>query len=214
MNDQEGKEERLTLELLDAIDRRSDVSQRHLARHMGVALGLANSYLKRCAKKGLVKVREAPANRYLYYLTPKGFAEKARLTARFLSTSLDFYRQAAESCSQLFVFCKASGWLQVTLCGVSDLAEIAIMRSLESDVKVIEIFDLHNLERKVFSRPVRHAWEATAEVDAFIITDLRDPLSTYRFVVDRLGDETRVLAPDVLGIDIKNTRLRKKIGNK
>ena len=74
MNNPGSKEERLTLELLDAIERRSDVSQRHLARQMGVALGLANSYLRRCAKKGLVKVREAPANRYFYYLTPKGFA--------------------------------------------------------------------------------------------------------------------------------------------
>jgi DNA-binding MarR family transcriptional regulator len=210
VNDPDAKEERLTLELLDAIDRRSDVSQRHLARHMGVALGLANSYLRRCAKKGLVKVREAPANRYLYYLTPKGFAEKARLTARFLSTSLNFYRQAAESCSELFRVCESNRWLEVTLCGVSDLAEIAMMRSLESTVQVVEILDPHNPTRKVFSKPVHHTWEARAEVDAFIITDLRDPLSTYRWVVERLDDETRVLIPDVLGIDVKQNRLRKK----
>ena len=44
---------------------------------MGVALGLANSYLKRCIRKGFIKITEAPANRYLYYLTPQGFAEKA-----------------------------------------------------------------------------------------------------------------------------------------
>jgi Mn-dependent DtxR family transcriptional regulator len=70
-----GKENSMTLELLEAIEEKSDVTQRRLARELGVALGLANSYLKRCERKGLVKIHKAPANRYLYYLTPKGFAE-------------------------------------------------------------------------------------------------------------------------------------------
>src|SRR4030065_10645 len=98
MNTERAKEDALTLEILDVIDRRNDVSQRHLARHLGVALGLANSYLKRCIRKGLVKVSQAPANRYLYYLTPQGFAEKSRLTAHSLNYSLYFYRKAGASC--------------------------------------------------------------------------------------------------------------------
>ena len=82
MNTAPEREEQLVLELLDAVGKRSDLSQRHLAHHMGVALGLANSYLKRCVRKGLIKITEVPANRYLYYLTPKGFTEKSRLTAK------------------------------------------------------------------------------------------------------------------------------------
>ena len=65
------REDKLTLDLLDAIERQDNISQRHLARHMGIALGLTNSYLKRCVRKGLVKIHHVPANRYLYYLTPK-----------------------------------------------------------------------------------------------------------------------------------------------
>lgn len=64
------REEALTLAILQAIEARSDMTQRHLADGMGVAIGLANSYLKRCVRKGLVKITQAPANRYLYYLTP------------------------------------------------------------------------------------------------------------------------------------------------
>ena len=118
MNVKEDKEARLTLELLNAIDGRSDMSQRFLARNMGVALGLANSYVKRCVRKGYVKIKEAPANRYLYYLTPIGFAEKSRLTARYLSNSLDFYRHAAESCTQVFTDCreKSSEFIRQALC--------------------------------------------------------------------------------------------------
>ena len=70
------KQETLTLEILEAIEAQSDVTQRSMAKRMNVALGLANSYLKRCVRKGWVKIHQAPANRYLYYVTPAGFAEK------------------------------------------------------------------------------------------------------------------------------------------
>ena len=96
MNGKDEREEQLVLELLDQVGKKNNVSQRHLARHLGVALGLANSYLKRCIRKGFIKITEAPANRYLYYLTPKGFTEKSRLTAKYLSSSFSFYRKAAE----------------------------------------------------------------------------------------------------------------------
>jgi DNA-binding MarR family transcriptional regulator len=73
------------LGLLAAVERDSALTQRHLARELGIALGLANAYLRRCTKKGLIKMRQAPLNRYAYYLTPRGFAEKSRLTAEYLS---------------------------------------------------------------------------------------------------------------------------------
>ena len=79
----EKKEDNVTLSILEAIENKNDMTQRHLADNLGVALGLANSYLKRCVKKGLVKIHQAPANRYLYYLTPKGFSEKSRLTTQY-----------------------------------------------------------------------------------------------------------------------------------
>ena len=128
MNNRE-REESLTLEILEAIEARSDVTQRHLARSTGIALGLTNSYLKRCVRKGLVKIHQAPANRYLYYLTPKGFTEKSRLTARYLSVSFAFYRKAGDSCRDAFQRCEKQGWNRVVLCGVSDLAEIASLRA-------------------------------------------------------------------------------------
>ncbi len=73
---------RIVLGLLEYVGRGGEQSQRRLASELGVALGLANAYLKRCVKKGLVKVRQAPARRYAYYLTPRGFAEKSRARLR------------------------------------------------------------------------------------------------------------------------------------
>lgn len=201
MNDFDTKDDELTLELLDAIEQRSDVSQRYLAAELGIALGLTNSYLKRCARKGYVKIKEVPANRYLYYLTPKGFAEKSRLTARFLSTSLSFYRQAAESCNDLFQICIKNQWQQIALCGASDLAEIAYMRSSGYPVRMIGVYDPKFNGNDYLSLPAWKEWEQVGDGHAYIITDLTNPLKTYWKVRERVGDTERVLVPSVLGLD-------------
>jgi hypothetical protein len=73
------------LGLLESVERDGAQSQRKLASDLGIALGLVNAYLKRCVKKGLLKIGQAPARRYAYYLTPHGFAEKSRLYASYLT---------------------------------------------------------------------------------------------------------------------------------
>ena len=49
------------------------MTQRSMANELGIALGMANAYIKRCIRKGFIKVRQIPSNRYAYYLTPTGF---------------------------------------------------------------------------------------------------------------------------------------------
>src|SRR5512139_3490407 len=100
---------RIMLGLLDAVEQDRAQSQRLLASELVIALGLVNAYLKRCVKKGLVKVRSAPARRYAYYLTPQGFAEKSRLTVEYLSYSFGFFREARSDCSRLFELAQARG---------------------------------------------------------------------------------------------------------
>ena len=200
MNTERDREDARTLEILDVIDRQKDVSQRHLARHLGVALGLANSYLKRCIRKGLIKVSQAPANRYLYYLTPQGFAEKSRLTAQYLNYSLSFYRKAGESCRQVFHVCEQNGWKRLLLCGVSDLAEIATVRVNEhASLNIIGFSDTGSERNQFVGRPVwRNPTEADAH-DACVLTDLLDPRTSYDQLAS-LMDRKRILVPDVLGL--------------
>ena len=107
---EEDKQARIMLGLLDSVERNGAQSQRRLAGELGIALGLVNAYLKRCVKKGLVKASQAPARRYVYYLTPQGFAEKSRLTVEFLSGSFGFFRQARNDCTALFADARAAGY--------------------------------------------------------------------------------------------------------
>lgn len=197
MNTQD-REETLTLELLQTIDQQKDVTQRHLANHMGVALGLANSYLKRCVRKGLVKIHQVPANRYLYYLTPKGFAEKSRLTAKYLSISFDFYRNASRSLSGLFTLCEQKGYEKILFCGVSELAEIASIRILEHKLKLIGTFDPGATSERFIHLPVWIRYDVIEPVDACIVTALENPQLMYEQA--RAGGAEVILVPDILGI--------------
>ena len=199
MNTDRDREDALTLEILDVIERQKDVSQRHLARHLGVALGLTNSYLKRCVRKGLVKVSQAPANRYLYYLTPQGFAEKSRLTAQYLSISLSFYRKAGESCLRVFDECARKGWRRLLLCGVSDLAEIATLRALERDIDVVGYLDSTSEQKTFLNRPVWQTHDAAAPHDACLLTELQSPQARYQ-ELRKLMAEDLILVPDVLAV--------------
>ena len=199
MNTQ-SKEESLTLEILETIDARSDVTQRHLASNLGVALGLANSYLKRCIRKGFIKISEAPANRYLYYLTPKGFAEKSRLTAKYLSSSFAFYRRAGESCMDVFRRCEAQGWRRILLYGVSDLAEIATLRAQERDVQIVGILDPHTERRRFAGVAVWHSLQQAGPHDGCVLTELNSPLLSYEQLLKEV-DKERILIPDILRLE-------------
>jgi len=197
MNTERDREDALTLEILDVIDRQSYLSQRHLASHLGVALGLANSYLKRCVRKGLIKVSQAPANRYLYYLTPIGFAEKSRLTAQYLSHSLLFYRKAGESCLRVFDQCERNGWQRLLLCGISDLAEIATLRAMERNITIVGICDPLGERTTFLNRPVWLEFSKADKHDACILTELQTPEISHANLL-RYIDRSRVLVPDVL----------------
>jgi ribosomal protein S25 len=200
MNTKPERDEELVLELLDAVGKSSHISQRHLASSMGIALGLANSYLKRCIRKGFIKISEAPANRYLYYLTPKGFTEKSRLTAKYLSSSFAFYRKAGESCLQVFMECERRGWRRALLYGMSDLAEIATLRAQELDVRIVGILDPHTERRRFAGVSVWQSLGEAGPFDVCVLTELNSPSLGYEQVLKEVGKE-RVLVPDILRLE-------------
>ena len=204
MNAKNDKDEEATLAMLEVVDKESAVSQRKLANHLGVALGLANSYMKRCVRKGWIKITDAPANRYLYYLTPKGFSEKSRLTAKYLSNSLQFYRKARQSCQQLYDHCQQNRWQNVLLCGVSDLTEIAILQAIESDIHIVGVYQRDSVRKKILGRPIWNKFDEVDGHDICIVTDLYQPVELYQHVVDLKGDG-KVLVPDILDINIAKT---------
>jgi DNA-binding MarR family transcriptional regulator len=198
--DTEHENERIVLGLLNSVEHDGDRSQRHIAAELGIALGLVNAYLKRCVKKGLVKVHDAPARRYAYYLTPQGFAEKSRLTVQYLSNSFSFFRLAKGECAAVFEAAKASGFDRLVLAGKSDLAEIAILCAVEAAVKIVAVVDPRSDDAQFVGVDVVKSYADVREkFDAVIVTDVARAKLSFDAAVEACGTE-RVLAPALLGL--------------
>jgi len=189
----------ITLGLLSVVHENSHVTQRTVATELGVALGLVNTYIRRCVKKGYIKVRQAPANRYAYYLTPAGFAEKSRLTAQYLSHSFMFFRRARQQCSDIMASSEERNWRWLALAGASELAEIMILCAHEYPVTLVGVVDSVARRETFQNLPVVPLLKKLGPVDAVVITDLANPQGTYATLAEHLPDE-RILVPAILRV--------------
>ena len=192
-------EARITLDLLNIVEDDATVSQRWIASNLGIALGLANAYLKRCVRKGLIKIRQAPANRYAYYLTPQGFAEKSRLTAEYLSQSFNLFRRARAEGATLLAECQNRGWKRVALYGVGDLTEIFTLSARDFSIDLIAVVNGNTNASQVAGLPVVREVPSVDDVDAIIVCDIVQPQASYDRVCASFPPE-QVLTPGFLGI--------------
>ena len=190
-------EQKITLGVLNAIHSDSNITQRSMAGELGIALGLTNSYLKRCVKKGLIKIQQAPANRYAYYLTPQGFSEKSRLAREYLTQGFQFFRIAREQCSEIFKICSDQGKKKIVLHGLTDLAEIAVLCASDHDIELIGIIDPSSKLDKYTNIPIQSNFSDLDDFDALIITDLGSPQQEFDILLNRYGPD-RVFAPAIL----------------
>jgi DNA-binding MarR family transcriptional regulator len=196
------EDDKIILGLLESVERDGGQSQRRLASELGIALGLVNAYVRRCVKKGLVKVRAAPTRRYAYYLTPQGFAEKSRLTVEYLSHSFSFFRQARVECARVLVDARRQGWSRVVLAGVSDLAEIARICALEEGIEIISVVDPNASVATFVGLPVVASFDAVqGSFDVVVVTDLRAARQMYDYAAKHVAAD-RILVPSLLGLVI------------
>jgi DNA-binding MarR family transcriptional regulator len=196
---------RIMLGLLESVQRGDAHSQRRLASELGIALGLVNAYLKRCINKGLVKVGEAPAKRYAYYLTPGGFAEKSRLTIEYLSYSFSLFRQAKTDCMAVLKAARADGVARIAILGMSDLAEIAAICALDCGITIVAVVDAQSELASFVGVPVKAGFDdIDGEIDAVFVSDMKDASAAIEAATQRFGAE-RVLVPALLDVRAPKT---------
>ncbi len=85
------------LNTLRKIQNKPNSTQRELAKELGFSLGKLNYCLKALKAKGLVKILNFKKNphkiNYIYVLTPKGIAEKGKLTINFMKRKMKEYEE-------------------------------------------------------------------------------------------------------------------------
>ena len=87
------------------LEENPDLTQRELAEKLGVSVGGLNYCLKALTEKGLVKMQNFANSKnkfgYVYVLTPRGIAEKARLTSAFLKRKMEEYEALKAEIAEL-----------------------------------------------------------------------------------------------------------------
>jgi hypothetical protein len=114
-----------------------------------------NSYIKNLIAKGYITVKSIPPRRYAYYLTPKGFAEKTRLTIHLLQDYTRIYREARATLKKLFSELQASGVKKIVFAGADEVAEIAYISLQETELELSGVVDNEKAGKKFFGIDIR-----------------------------------------------------------
>lgn len=171
--------------LLDEISKGEPLSQRDLSKKLNIALGLVNSYIKNLVSKGYVTVKTIPSKRYAYYLTPKGFTEKTRLTYHHLQNFTNLYRVARRDFKGLFSKLRKDDVKSVVFAGVDEAAEIAYLSLQDFDIEFAGIVDGERAGKDFFRYRIM-PFEKLKEINAdfVIVSSFIKKDEIYRKIIE------------------------------
>ena len=130
-----------TLEILEELSSNGQVTQRELSHKVGIALGLANFYIKRLVQKGYVEVIYLEKNRLGYLITPQGITEKTRLTYHYIQRSYQYVRKVRIQIRERLRELAKEGVGTVVIYGGGDIAEVAYLALQEVGIKLAGVVD-------------------------------------------------------------------------
>ena len=183
-----------SLQILEEIDTTHSPSQRYLARKLNISLGLVNSFVKRLAKKGYVKITTIPRNRVKYMLTPQGFAEKSRLTYEFIQHSFSLYKEALKKFEGLFNELEKRNVRKVVFYGVSDLTEITFVSLKATNIKLVGVVDDLKAGTQYLDFTVRSTSELkNLEFDSIILTALETKEHMVKKLVEKNIPQEKII---------------------
>jgi DNA-binding MarR family transcriptional regulator len=178
-----------TREILAEIECGTSVTQRSLAKRLGIALGLTNSLVRRLVNKGYVKVVNVRPNRVKYLITPAGIAEKARATRSYLARTIHLYLETRQHIHNGLLAAarngNGGGPVRVVFYGADEIAEIAYICLQETNLELVGVID----DRKTgsfFGAPI-HSPAALREMQV-------DGVPFDRLIVVSLGNTDEIRA--------------------
>ena len=154
-----------TLEILGRIATDAEISQRSIARSLGIALGLTNLIVCRLVRNGWVRLVRIKPNRVRYLLTPTGVAAKARIARARLQSTIHWYAEARARVSESLAALsgdrpgngRGSTPKRIVFYGTGDVAEIGYVCLQETDLQLVGVVD--SQRRRFFGMPVHPASE-------------------------------------------------------
>ncbi len=182
------------LRLMEEVDSNAHYSQRELARRLNVSLGLVNSFIKRLVNKGYFKIKTLPKNRVRYLLTPKGMAQKSKLTVEYLRYSVNFYKSVKSLLLEIYNRMEQKGIKKIVFYGAGEVAELSYLYLQLTDIKLVGLVDEENVGQQFFEIKIdsvaslkRKNW------DAILITRLEQTKEVTEALVEQGIPKERIV---------------------
>ncbi len=129
------------LNLLQELEKNPVISQRELSNKFGIALGVTNACLKRMVRKGWIRISNLNKRKIAYFLTPKGFSEKAKLTFQLISWTVQHYSTLKEHIAKKLLEFEGEGHQKIVFYGISDEMEVAYITLQGVSLKLVGIVE-------------------------------------------------------------------------
>jgi hypothetical protein len=127
--------------LLEELERNPVISQRELSHKFNIALEVTNACLRRTMRKGWIRIRGLSHRKIGYYLTPKGFAEKTKLSLRMISYTIQHYSELKRIISQRRLEMEQDGFRRIVFYGISDEMEVPYITLQGVNLKLVGIVE-------------------------------------------------------------------------
>jgi DNA-binding MarR family transcriptional regulator len=163
------------LNLLQELEKNPIVSQRELSNKFGIALGVTNACLKRMARRGWIRIMGLNHHKIGYYLTPKGFAEKTKLTLHLISWTAQHYSTLKDIIGRRLLEMQNAGIERVVFYGLGDEMEIAYITLQGVNLKLVGIVEDEDkiVPKEIFGFELKEISQIEAlQPDAVLITSL------------------------------------------
>jgi hypothetical protein len=93
------------------------------------------------AQKGWIRIQGLSHRKIGYYLTPKGFAERAKLTLSMISWTVQHYAELKKIISKRLLEMERAGMQRIVFYGVSDEMEVAYITLQGVNLKLVGIVE-------------------------------------------------------------------------
>jgi DNA-binding Lrp family transcriptional regulator len=175
-----------TLLLLEAVGKDGYQSQRDLSKKIRMSLGLVNTLIKRLTVRGIFETVTLSGNKARYRLTPKGIAEKSRLTKQYLSHSIQYYNGIKQIVSGVLVALKKDHRENIVFYGTGELCEITCIALSEHNIHNVKIIDDNKAGLTICGYKIYRNNEIEhLDFDAIVIMDIDDTSNSRKNLIDK-----------------------------
>lgn len=144
------------LQVLNEVDKSSDITQRQISQRIKISLGLTNVLLRNLIKKGYLRSQQASWKRWAYSLTPEGMSLKLQLTLNYIRRFLSHYQNVRDILRGQLEPLELHGESQVAILGVGEFSELIFLNLKELGISDIEVFSKAPYQGQMFlGMPVR-----------------------------------------------------------